>query len=241
LLIAPRVLVVVVLITSIRRKLYRQFPMFFTYIASELVQAAVILPMLLSRSTMRSGYATAYLVALALSTALRFGVIHEIFTHMFRNYASLDRFGKPLFRWLTVGLLLAGLAIAVYARGSEPSRMVFAVLDRTASMLQCGLLIGLFLFSGYLGLSWRSQLFGIALGVGVFASTDLAIFAIRSQTGSTYNLYLNYISMAAYHCSVLIWMFYLLAPERISHYSLKTVPENDLETWNQELQRLLGQ
>lgn len=240
-MIAPRLLLGVVLFALVRHKLYRQFPLFFTYILSELVQAAVILPMLFMGSPSSQSYKVAYLVALVLSTALRFGVIHEIFAQMFRNYAAVERFGKPLFRWLTVGLLLGGLALAVYATGGDPTRPVFAVLDRTASILQCGLLIGLFLFSGYLGLSWRSYLFGIALGMGVFASTDLAIFAIRSQTGDAYNNPLNYLSMAVYHGCVLVWMVYLLSPERISQYKVKAIPENDLETWNQEIQRMLGQ
>jgi hypothetical protein len=33
-------------------------------------------------------------------------------------------------------------------------------------------------------------------------------------------------------------VFYLLAPERVAQYTLKTLPENDLEVWNQELRRL---
>lgn len=115
------------------------------------------------------------------------------------------------------------------------------VLDRAANILQCGLLIGLFLLSSYLGLSWRSYIFGIALGVGIIASVALAVSAIQSQVGYTYNVYLNYLTMVTYHCSVLIWMFYLLAPERSAQYTVKPTPEIDLESWNQELQRLIHQ
>ena len=243
LLIAPYLLLVVVCLALIRRRLYHRFPMFFAYVLSEIAQALVVIPLLLSRSTTAKAYTAVYFVGLGLTTAFRFGVIHEIFAHMFRNYAVLSRFGRPLFRWITVGLLLIGLALAAYAGGHDLVRVtsVATVLDRTANILQCGLLVGLFVFSSYLGLSWKSYLFGIALGVGVAATTDLIVSAIRSQTGYTYVVLLNYVTMATYHCSVLIWIFYLLAPERISQYNLKTVPESDLETWNQELQRLLGQ
>src|SRR6202142_1279220 len=119
LLIVPHLLLVVVLIALIRRKLYRQFPIFFVYIISEIVQAAVIIPMLLSRSVTPKQYTVAYVGALAISTALRIGITHEIFARMFRHYAALSRFGKPLFRWVTVGLLLAGLALAAYAGGHD--------------------------------------------------------------------------------------------------------------------------
>src|SRR5450631_3370652 len=123
LLIAPHLLLVVVFIALLRRGLYRQFPLFLAYIVGEVVQAAIILPMLLSRSTTGSQYAVVYFVALAVSISLRFGVIHEIFAHTFRNYAVLNRFGKPAFRWATVGLLLAGLALAAYAGGHDPTRL----------------------------------------------------------------------------------------------------------------------
>jgi hypothetical protein len=240
LLIAPRLLLVVALVALLRHRLYRQFPMFFAYVVSEIVQGAVIFPMIFSHFSRSDIYAAAYYSGLALSTALRFGIIHEIFAHMFRNYAVLHRLGKPLFRWVTVGLLLLGLALAAYRGGHDarPLASMVHVLDLAASILQCGLLFALFFFSSYLGLSWRSYLFGIAFGLGAFASANLMAAAIRSETGFVYNTPLNYFTMATYQCCVLVWVFYLLAPERVTQYSLKKLPENDLEVWNQELQRL---
>jgi len=243
LLIVPHLLLLVVLVALLRSRLHRQFPIFFTYVAAEIVQFMVLFVMLKSPSITGREYGIAYSCGFALSTALRLGIVHEIFAHMFRNYTVLNRFGKPVFRWVTVGLLLAGLTLAAYAGGHDPAWLlsVVHVLDRAASILQCGLLIGLFFFSTYLGLSWRSYIFGIALGVGIFASVELVTSAIRSETGYAYNAYLNYITMATYHCCVLIWAFYLLAPEQVSQYALKAAPEIDLESWNQELQRLLRQ
>ena len=43
--------------------------------------------------------------------------------------------------------------------------------------------------------------------------------------------------MATYHCCVVIWLVYLLVPE--TAHSVKELPENTLEQWNAELQRLL--
>jgi hypothetical protein len=239
LLIAPRLLLVLVFLALLRHRRYRQFPMFFAYVVSDFVQAAVLLPMIFLHFRGHI-YATAFFSGLVVSTALRFGIIQEIFAHMFRNYAVLHRWGKPLFRWVTVGLLLLGLALAAYLGGhdTKPLESMAHVLDLAASILQCGLLFGLFFFSSYLGLSWRSYLFGIAFGLGVFASANLVAAAIRSQTGFVYNTALNYFTMGTYQCCVLVWVFYLLAPERVTQYTLKTLPENDLEVWNQELQRL---
>jgi hypothetical protein len=240
LLVAPRLLLLVVFIALLRHRLYRRFPMFFAYVVSEIVQAAVILPAMFSHLSRGAIYAAAFYSLLVLSIALRFGVIHEIFAHMLRNYAVLHRLGKPLFRWVTVGLLLMGLAVAAYQGGHDarPFTSSLHALDLAASILQCGLLLGLFFFSSYLGLSWHSYLFGIALGLGAFASANLVAAAIRSQTGFLYSNPLNYFTMATYQGCVLVWVFYLLAPERVAQYTLKTLPENDLEVWNQELRRL---
>jgi hypothetical protein len=239
LLIAPRILLVVVLVVLVRRKLYRQFPIFFAYVVEEIVQSVMIW-LIESPSTSQKEYAIAYSLAFAVSTAFRFGVLHEIFANIFRNYAGLHRFGTPLFRWLTVGLLSVAFVLAAFT-GAYADQLMFVVhlFDRTASILQCGLLVGLFLFSSHLGLSWRSHVFGIALGLGIIASANLAASAIRSQTGATYYVALNYLVMVVYHFSVLLWIFYLFAPER--SYSPTALPQHDLETWNLELERLLKQ
>jgi hypothetical protein len=112
-------------------------------------------------------------------------------------------------------------------------------LDRTASVLQSGLLISLFLFSHYFGLSWRSPAFGIALGLGIFASVALATSTIWLHLGVFGNRAVNLFTMATYHCCVLIWMFYLMVPERQPQHPASKLPEYDLKTWNRELQRLL--
>jgi hypothetical protein len=115
------------------------------------------------------------------------------------------------------------------------------VLERTASILQCGLLVLIFALASFLNLSFRSYVFGIALGLGIFSSVELAASAIRAEIGSAYNGLLDYFIMATYHCCVLIWAFYLWVPERSSQYALKVLPQSDLDNWNKELQRLLKQ
>jgi hypothetical protein len=246
LMVVPHLLLGVVLIGLLRNKVYRQFPIFLAYVVVEIVQFfAVLFPLVLMRATTGNTYAIGYSASLALSTLLRFGIIYEIFNHLFRNYKALNRFGRPMFRWAMVGLFLAAIAVAAYAGGNDFNHFIYVVrvLDRTASIMQCGLMLGLFLFSAYLGLSWRSHVFGIALGMGIFASVELAASAFLSQTGYTYTTYVNYVTMGTYHLCVLIWAFYLLAPERSPRYKVKvkTVPEHDLESWNRELQRFIHQ
>ena len=50
----------------------------------------------------------------------------------------------------------------------------------------------------------------------------------------------DFVAMAAYHCCAIIWLAYLWIPE-VSRQTLYDLPENNVEQWNAELQRLLLQ
>ncbi len=240
LLVVPHALLLVVLVALLRRQLYRQFPVFLTYVIEELVQAAVMIPLVIASSTVGKRLAVPYSVFLAITTALRFGVIYEIFTYIFRDRIALKDFGKPLFRFVSVGLLAVALIFTAYAgTNTHESMFIVYLFDRAASILQSGLLVSLFMFSAQIGLSWRSQAFGIALGIGIVAAVNLAASAIWYETGYAHSVAVNYFVMGTYHACVLIWIFYLFAPER--SYAPAALPQHDLETWNLELERLLKQ
>jgi hypothetical protein len=239
--IAPYALQGVLLVVMVRRRIYRQFPVFFAYTAFEVCQFVVLFAMDRSAAVSAEAYAYAFGWALAVSTALRFGILREILAHLFRDYAAFGKFGRPIFRSATVVLLFAALALAVYTGGNNANGVMLAVhvADRTASILQCGLLMCLFLFSTYLGLSWRNHVFGIALGLGIFASVELIVSSMRAQFTLPYSA--DLLTMGTYHGCVLLWIFYLWAPERRSQFDLRALPNTDLEIWNRELERLIHQ
>jgi hypothetical protein len=241
--VSPHFLQGIILFSMVRRGLQRQFPMFFLYTGFEILQFVALFTISQSPVQFGGGYVRVYSVGLALSTAIRFAVIHELFSHFFRRYPALDGAGRLLLRGATIVLLLVAVGLAVSAPGNGADFLLNATyaLDRTVSVLQCGLLISLFLFSRYFVLSWRSHAFGIALGLGIFASMELATSAIWLHLGAFGNPAVNLLTMATYTCCVVIWMFYLMAPERAPRYPSKTLPEYDLEIWNQELRRLLQQ
>jgi hypothetical protein len=238
--IAPHILLIAVAVLMIRRKVFKEFPAFLVYSIFEFVQFSVLFALIHLPSVSGQRYYDAYLVGVAVSAALRFGVIHEIFENVFRNYTALDQLRKVLFGWATVVLLLVAVATATFAPG-ENSRLIAAIyaIGRAVSIVQAGLIFFLFLFTRYFALTWRNYVFGIALGLGIFASVDLATSAIKTQLGpNPVADVLNMVSMATYHCSVLIWLFYLLAPEHETR-RINQLPSHDLQQWNNELQRLL--
>ncbi len=239
-LIAPHVLLLPVLGAILYRRVYREFPIFCAYVLEEIVQSAVMIALIETPSTSVKSYSFAYLGMWAVSTSFRFGVVYEIFVYMLRNYAAVANFGKPLFRWAIVLLFSIAFGLTVYTGVYVQQAMVIGyVLDRATSVLQCGLLLTLFVFASKLALSWRSHAFGIALGMGIKASADLAASAVRSEIGPVHQIAINYFVMAAYHLCVLVWVFYLFAPEK--SYAPKALPQHDLESWNVELERMLKQ
>jgi hypothetical protein len=244
--IAPHILLAVVAVLMIRRRLYREFPIFFSYTIFEFAETVVLVTMSFMPSVSRQQYYFAYLVSTAVSTALRFGIIHEIFQNVFRNYGALSGLGRVLLRWATGVLVVLGTVAAAYAASGNLDRLIatLSVTGVAVNIVQCGLLLLLFVFSRYFALSWRNYVFGITVGLGMYAAIELVNSTIVSQfapvlTTENYQI-LSFLVMGTYHVCVLVWIAYMLAPEPVM-IKLKTVPANDLEGWNHELERLLQQ
>jgi hypothetical protein len=243
--IAPHAFQVVILFLMMRCRSYRQFPMFLLYTAAEVVQFVVLFRV--SRSSLQFGseYFRFYAAGLALSTAVRFAVIYELFVHFFQRYPSLNRPGTVVLRISIITLLLVSLGLAVSAPGYRSEFLLHSTyaLSRAASILQTGLLVSLFLFSRYFALSWRSQAFGIALGFGILATLELTISALALY-GLVSSTILDFARMGTYHGCVLIWLFYLATGDKNDRERRRgagVLPSHDLEVWNRELGNLLQQ
>jgi len=239
--IAPHALQFVIALIMIRRKLFREFPVFFAYTVFQIVEGGTLF--ILDHVPAVSGYQYwhAHWVSLLISDALSFGVIWEIFSYVFRDYHGLGELTRIVFRWALVFLLFAAIAVAASAPDDDIHLLSRVhIVKLSVGVVQSGLWLLLIVFSFYLGLSRRSFAYGIALGLGIFSTVNIAIEAIRVWTGPQAGYTFDFVSMATYHCCVIVWLVYLWVPET-SRRALKTLPQNNLEQWNAELQRLLQQ
>jgi hypothetical protein len=236
--IAPHALLVVVSVLMFVRRLHKTFPIFFLYTLYETIEFVLLFAIVGIAPTHRALYRYVFTATLTGSTALRFGIIQEIFNHVFHDYSRLETLGAASMRWLTALLAVAAILSAFYSSGAVPDSLLtgLALLSRSVAIIQAGLLLFLFLFSRMFGLSWRSYTFGIAFGFGIFASTELAVSALHltNLTEHAKDL-LDLLPTGSYHVSVLVWLGYLLAVEKPVVAATDTVPEMD--QWSGELER----
>jgi hypothetical protein len=193
------------------RKLYRTFPIFFSYVAFQIVVFGVLFP--LHNERFYTIFYYTYWGTTAVSAILGFFVIHELFQDVFRPYHTLRDLGSVLFKWAAlVMLLVAGVVAASTASATEePLRTGIMTLERSVRVVQCGLILFLLVFSRFLGTNWRQKSFGIALGFGAFASIELALVALNAATDNVFNQRLStFLNLITYDVTILTWIGYML-------------------------------
>ncbi|HUO25617.1 MAG TPA: hypothetical protein VMU61_08120 [Candidatus Aquilonibacter sp.] len=184
-----------------------------------------------------------YWGCLLLDALLKIAVFAEIFSWLCNSYPAVARLGRSLIRGVAVCLIFAAVGAAAYAQRDNPSWLISGahLLEQTIFVIECGLLLFLFLFAGYFHLRWVRKSFGIAFGFAISASVQLATWAVMANTGISVRgrTLLDFLNMATYHVCVLIWFYYLLSPDKSSSRTVARLPEHNLEVLNHELERLL--
>ena len=224
----------------LRSKLYREYPIFLAYTVSHVVRSLVLF---FVYHQAREAYRYTFLGAEIVDAGLSLAVVYELFGHLFRAYAGVQKLAGLVFRCTAIVLLaLALLTAAMSPAGADTSRVLAGLFtfDRAVSIVRGGLLLLLFLFASYFGLRWKHFAFGIAAGFAVGTSVGLATFALRTHLGGLGKPMLSLISSAAYNCSVLVWLAYLFLREPAARPA-KLPARLELEGWNQALLELLHQ
>lgn len=234
--ITPALLLAMMAMVMRVRGLHRELPAFFAYC----VFSALRTPILFFVFHQTTAYFYCYWAAEAVSAILGLAAIYEVFLYVFQGYDGNGRLAQSLFRWVGAALVVAALAAAIAVPGSHENRLMAAslVVDRSVRLVQCGLLLFLFVASSYLGLSWRSHAFGVAMGFGLFVGVQMAAGAMRAQAGLISQDTLSLVKMASYNCAVLVWMTYLLAPQT-TQAAAPTPMVTEVRSWNQALLQLL--
>ncbi len=199
------------------RRLHRTFPVFFSYIVFQVVNFPILYPIyqlsISPNATDReiTTYFYAYWISAAISLALGFKIIHEIFLDVLRPYPNLKDMGTLLFKWAALVMLLAAMVVTAASQSGsgDPLAQAVLIVQRCVRVIQCGLILFLLFFSRHMGVSRRQLSFGIALGFGSFACVELIAVALSSG-GQIRSPTVNLITTPTYTLVILIWMGYAL-------------------------------
>jgi hypothetical protein len=233
-----QVLLAVVLLT---KRAWQKYPVFVAYsFASLFASLGFFALQLLAASTYTVFYF--YWGCEALTVLLGFGVVYEIFKLLLEPHAVLRRLAVVSFQCVLVVLIVLA-AVTVYTRatgGKNPLVASVLVLEQGTRVIEVGLLMFLFIFSSAFGLHWRQQVFGIAVGLGVFTCTELAGVSIFTHFGPLALAAFSVARVLSFNMSLLIWIGYTLAPERLT--TAVDLPKRaQLEQWNQAIMELIHQ
>jgi hypothetical protein len=240
--VGPNVILAALGILMWRRGLQNQFPVFVAFAlltSSEqlILYAADVAPwitdenfwLMLGGGSLLEGF-------------LKMLLIGELFGHLSGDYSSVAELGKQLIRGLGAVLVFGALAGAVFTPRDNNHWFISDVhlLEQTIYVVECGLLLLLFVFAAYFRLAWGHLAFGIALGMSISGCVHLAVWAIASSGALLYKRYLlDFLNMAAYHVCVVTWGYYVLVPQKSAVATSPQLPNHNLERWNRELETLL--
>jgi hypothetical protein len=239
--VAPHVLLVAVAVLLWKRRLQTNFPAFLLYVWYEIAEFILLFSISLTGLNQGGWYSRVFLGTLAISAVLRFGVIQEIFNNVFRGHGPVEALAAVSLRWITGVLLIAAVLCAIFVSGQTSDNLIadLAWLGRGIAIIQCGLILFLFVFSRLYGLSVQSYVFGVSLGFGILSSVELANWAMRTGELSVSTARaLNLLTTGGYHIAVFIWLGYLFAPASVI-VQPRELHVGELHHWNTELERFL--
>ena len=244
--VAPNLLLLVLAVFIVRRGLHKQHPAFLIFAVVLALEQLALYAADVIPSISAAAWWRIFWVGLLIEVLIKFALIGEIFGRVFGLYPALANLGRSLIRGVGVVLVLVATAAAAYTPKDNVHWLLSGahLLEQTIYLIECGLILFLFVFAAYFKLSWSRSSFGIALGLGISACVHLATWALMANAGfsARYRNLFDFLNMVTYHACVLIWFYYLLVPAKnVSNSAGTPPPEHNLEVWNQELERLLRQ
>src|SRR5215475_7007296 len=198
----------ILLVLMVRRRLQVTFPRFFSYLIFQLVEFIILFGVYHFN---QGNYFKAYWTLNAVGVLISVAVLDEIWRSLFQGYEGIQGLGLILFRWACALMLLIAIVGALTYQQSGADRVVAAVLafDRSVRLMQCGLFFLVLLLCRFLKNFWRDQIFGIALGFGIFAGVEVGVVTIMTRFGMGHRDILSLINAVTYNVVLLLWVGYL--------------------------------
>lgn len=160
-------------------------------------------------------YVYSYWTYFFMEYALILLVIYSVFRKAMEPLAGLHQAGKIIFRWVMgVSLTLSvGVAIGPHIATRDFVATLISQMEQGLSVLMLCLLLFVCFSTRYLGLTYRSHIFGVSLGLGIYATVNLVESAWVATRGAASLYSPVYLFSALGACAVLLtWGTYFAMP-----------------------------
>jgi hypothetical protein len=220
-----------------RRKMLQQFKFFASFLVFLVLKDFLLFLCYRYSSPQSWTYFSAYWVGTALDDMFKIVVLYEVFCAAFKPFVGLQDLAKVVFKWAAGSILFIGLMVFMSsptASGARYHWVTTVVFDfeRIVCVMECALLMFLFLGSQHLAISKRNRVFGFALGFGFEAFFQLMVYsALLNAHISKMAIYKELVPLVSF-ISVVLWTVYLALPEP-SRESLHIPVTSPLLRWNE--------
>jgi hypothetical protein len=235
--IVPHLLCGVVVVLAIKRRVHRRFPAFIALLSFSFVfelGVAMVITFLFPQPI----YKWFVVVDVAATFCLQLFVFSEILRELLSSNESVTQILQHWPRRTAAALTLTAVFFAAFlpVTAREQVMNVFQTLNFGVNLVAIGLLLAMGVLTRVLGISWRSVPAGIVLGLALAAVGDIGSSALMAQLGRQAYIALDIARLVGFHVCTLVWLVYVLLPERAAqHLSGANVEVSD----SQELQRLI--
>jgi hypothetical protein len=204
----------------VRNKVAHQFGYLVALLCVRFACSAICLPLLyfcgrgLEKHEAYQIYFYAYWTSYALEAIFSLLVIYSIFKLAMAPLKGLQTLGMLVFRWVAaISVAVAiGVAVTPHLSGVKFMTAMITQLQQTSSILTLCLLLFVCFAIRPMGLSYRSRIFGVSLGLGFLATISLVNSAWIAHNPSMYSLF-SVINGLAVALTLLTWSAYFAFPE----------------------------
>jgi hypothetical protein len=220
-----------------RRKMLEQFKFFASFLVFITIKSGALFLSIRYSSPQAWTNFSVYWVGTAMADLFMIAVLYEVFCAAFKPFVGLQDLAKVVFKWAAGSIVFIGLMVFMTNPASTGPKyhwvttMVFD-FERIVCVMECALLMFLFIGSQHLGISTKNRVFGIALGFGFQAFFQLMLYSAALYSHiSKLPMYKELVPLTFY-ISIVIWLSYLALPEP-SRESLHIPVTSPLLRWNE--------
>jgi hypothetical protein len=213
-----------------------RYPFFFCYVvylvALTIAQFGILF-------YMPDLYAKVYWYSEDVSMILYFFVIWEVFRQVFLKSSVLHTIVLRGFMFGVIGMIVFMMAISWGALNYTTSHSVIFASERTLAFSQASLILAILLLARYYNLDLGRNLWGVAVGCGLFSSFSIVNFALIDLVPFFFPYWqvltpFGFVSMLC----MWTWATWIYSPNQVATGG--TLDQSDIDRWSDNWSRALS-